>query len=219
MINQILMNTMPRNSSKLKNLLLEGRYDGLTTYASRKIVQLIKQNKKRARWNLRFPRGFEYEDGIEFPLFIEFQINITYGKNPNDIVGSVYDDETAIRLDLVIDPATIPQALNQLIPDIKETIMHELEHIAQNIGLRGSAFNQYEEYKNLSDYFLSNKEIPAFVRGLYKSAKTLRKPLDFVFDRTLNYYRDRLSSEEINTIKRTWAKYAKENLPSARWSV
>ena len=57
-------------------------------------------------------------------------------------------------------------------------------------------------------------EIPAFVKGLYKAAKTKRislyQAIEDFFEKNIDEFN---SKEEINVVRDSWIKYAQENIP------
>ena len=69
-------------------------------------------------------------------------------------------------------------------------------------------------------YFTLKDEIPAMVHGLYRMAKTEKEFLDTVMIRYLNYFKSEgiLDDEKIGKIMTKWKKFAKENLPEAKFS-
>lgn len=214
----------------VKQLLLEGAYDKITTDASRIIVNLIKAGETEGSIDLELKSNapVDFMDmKVEIPIYVNINVIIEYvDGTPGgyDAVGFADTDE--IEIQLTIDPNKLPHLYSALIPTIKEAVRHELEHVAQLNGLRPEA-EEFEKYeielsdlrdtkKELTDYFLLRHEIPAFVRGLYKAAKTRKKPLDVVIDNFLEDYAHRMS--DVNKVRRAWINYAKRNLPAAQWS-
>ena len=80
---------------------------------------------------------------------------------------------------ITYNPKNFPESMNDLVAEIKETVEHELEHIEQqnfedmDVEGEGDIDDEDEEYN--FKYLTSNVEIPAYVRGLIKRSKTLRK--------------------------------------------
>ena len=213
--------------------ILEGKYDRITTLSSRLLINMIKKGRKRGKFELKLNNvaNIKILDDVDFqvPIYVDVKFQIKYDKtavSAFDIAGMAEDD--LIELSIVINPNYLPNSLSDLVPTMKEAMRHELEHVAQANGLRPSSEN-YEaiemSFSDLKDpavklgrYFLLKHEVPAFVRGLYKAAKTRRQPIDVTIDYFLDGYEHRLRTGDSNKIKRIWKLYAKKNLPAAQWS-
>jgi hypothetical protein len=212
-------------TSLIEILLIEGRYDYITTYISKLIVSMIKNTDKYDTFDVMF-KTVKDVDGVEVPLIISVDVSIIYNKKFKldfDMYATSSDDD--IKLELVINPNSLPQSLSEIIATLKETIRHELEHVAQFNDLRpdSESFEKIikapgDPESKMAQYLLLKHEVPAFVRGLYKKAKTIKKPLDIVIDDFFKDYKSRLKKSDIPRIKKVWIQYAKQKLPKAIWS-
>lgn len=215
-----LVNKMNNNLSE--PLIIEGRYDRVTTELSRELVDLFKKRRKKGRLLFDFPfkskMSVDQLGEIDYPLEITLKYDITYDEEFEeifDIYGQA-DDEN-IELSIKINPKYIPSILSQAIPIIKDAIRHEIEHVAQN-NLERDKSERYEKIPkdNFFKYLTARHEIPAFVRGLYKGAKTRRQPLSKAIDGFLTDYSDRLTTDEKDKVRQIWIDYARRNLPAAQ---
>jgi len=68
----------------------------------------------------------------------------------------------------------------------------------------------------LVDYLTLDYEIPAFVQGIYKKAKTKKIPFTDALDSFLEEREDQLSPQELKKVRQTYIAYAKKNLPAAQ---
>jgi len=204
---------VPRNLTKgLRRKLYEGRYDQETLMQSRFIVNLFKANfgkftEESTEGNI---------GGIEYELDYIFEPNIKeVGPLPFVIDGEADDDTLQIKIKY--NPDKFPEAYTELIPEIKDTIRHELEHIAQFNFSKGVNPNSQKLSKyTWFQYFTFDHEIPAFVQGLYKRAKTKRISFTDAVNEFLTNYLDVLTDEEEIKVKQAWTDYARKNLPAVQ---
>lgn len=196
----------------LRRKLYEGRYDQETLMQSRFIVNLFKAN-----FNKFTEESTEGNiGGVEYELDYIFEPNIKkVGPLPFIIDGEADDDTLQIKI--IYNPDKFPEAYTDLIPEIKDTIRHELEHIAQfnfskGVNPNSQKLSQYTWFQ----YFTFDHEIPAFAQGLYKRAKTKRISFTKAVNEFLINYLDVLTDEEEIKVKQIWTNWAKENLPAAQ---
>ena len=130
---------------QLKRILAEGRYGSEVSRQSRYIVNQFK-NVLDSGKSIEFedegsiPSSYrmydgeleETEDGmIYYDLIVKF-----LPSNATKLGGLGYDieaeaDEDTMLITVQYDPTTFPQSMNDFIAEVKETLRHELEHIAQ----------------------------------------------------------------------------------------
>lgn len=206
----------------MENLLSEGRYDKVTTELSREIVQAIKQGKKRlqtriilfTRTNVEISVYFHYSDETEPQVY-----------------GAMYPQAKEIRkhykgmkiifhVDVAKDPQRRMLELSTLIPEIKNIVRHEIEHVTQTKFKEKeregffSSKRRYPEDIEYWEYLVEPYETEAYVRGLYKKAKTLKQPLNVLFDAWWDYLGTaNLHPDEIQSVKKAWTDYAVKHLP------
>ncbi len=202
------------NESQYKTLLNEGVGE-LVTDLSRRIVNYIKSGK-----------GNYYTDRMIEGYLVEIDVEIKYVTLPSGINHSIgggadigYDEEDEmildIHLELLVDPNETPNSYSDIVATLKETLRHETEHILQYINPNKE---QREEYEDGFGYLTSRHEVPAFVQGLYKKAKTIKKPLILVMKDDLyeKVYDGVITDEEYDNVLDVWLDYAKRNLHRAQ---
>lgn len=207
----------------LKDILHESRYDGLTTKLTRELIDAIKSKDKRGEIYFEFPvkkrisidglSDLDYTPELTLMYYIKYNKNFKMGF---DIYGQA-DDET-IELSMTINPNSLPGIYSEIVPILKDAIRHEIEHVAQNLLSRPSS-ERFEKIPkdDFFKYLTAKHEVPAFVRGLYKQAKTRRVPLSKMFDKFFTDYKKRLDSKDIERVRNIWTAYAKKNLPAAQF--
>lgn len=142
------------------------------------------------------------------------------GDLPFIIEAAAHEVKNMITIQVYYNPAAFPNQMNYLVAEIKDTLRHELEHIAQ-FNLFGK--ESYEYYRGKEDevpfykYLLLRHEVPAFVRGLYKTAKTKRIPLSQAIEEFFEYYENHFtSSSQVTKVRKVWTNYAKQNIQNFR---
>jgi len=207
------MTQIPTKLTKgLRRKLYEGRYDQETLMQSRFIVNLFKANF--GKFTEESTEGNIGE--VKYELDYIFEPNVKkVGPLPFVIDGEADDDTLQIKIKY--NPDKFPEAYTELIPEIKDTIRHELEHISQfnfskGVNPNSQKLSEYTWFQ----YFTFDHEIPAFVQGLYKRAKTKRISFTDAVDEFLINYLDVLTDEEEIKVKQVWTDYARKNLPAAQ---
>lgn len=208
---------------ELKKIIVEGRYDAITTQLSRELINAIKSKSKKGEIEFDFPVkrkiSFDYFDDFEFTPEMTLSYNIKYDpkfKMGFDIYGQA--DDESIELELIVNPINVRNIYSEIIPILKDAIRHEIEHIAQNILNRPES----EKFEKIPQddffrYLTAKHEIPAFVRGLYKGAKTKKITMGKAIDNFLSEYSERLTKNESEKVRDIWTAYAKKHLPASQW--
>tara|TARA_R110000868_G_scaffold151316_1_gene375016 strand:+ start:386 stop:2869 length:2484 start_codon:yes stop_codon:yes gene_type:complete len=188
-----------------------GSYDGETTIQSRYIINQLKDNL-----------GVYYEEELKRKLkdkkyTLEFKLNpvepkgLDYAPYLIDAAGG----KEGIELIINYEPSSYPQFLNDLIAELKDTLRHELEHVGQENFEKGIRIGNVKNDANLSlpEYLTLDYEIPAFIRGLNKKAKTKNITLGKAIDEFFLERADEISYEGEAYVKRKWIEWIKNNLP------
>ena len=188
-----------------------GSYDGETTIQSRYIINQLKDNL-----------GVYYEEELKRKLkdkkyTLEFKLNpvepkgLDYAPYLIDAAGG----KDGIELIINYEPSSYPQFLNDLIAELKDTLRHELEHVGQENFEKGIRIGNVKNDANLSlpEYLTLDYEIPAFIRGLNKKAKTKNITLGKAIDEFFLERADEISYEGEAYVKRKWIEWIKNNLP------
>ena len=209
------------NESKV---LTEGRYDKVTNELSKTAMINIKKGKKRFEDKIRlFTRTF-----VDIVFYVKYSDEYN---NPR-VYAATHLDPKAIRsyfknkriiFDVEVpteNGVIVKEHLPELLSELKNIVRHEIEHVTQSRfkdRQRKGFFTSrsYPENLTYTEYLTEPYETEAYVRGLYKKAKTLRKP----FNDVLNDYFERLriegelTPEEVDIVKTHWLSYANKHLP------
>ena len=193
-------------TSKNPNEVFARSNDEFALRISRDIVNAFKSNDKKHYREIYLDRGNDYA---------EFVLKVKFIKRPKqEYSHSISGGGQADQLDLTIEynPKMFPAAMNRLVAEIKETLVHEMVHVGQQnfdhmfvIGTRN--------YGNFEKYWLSAEEVPAFVQGLIKRAKVTKQSLDATME---DWYRDNIRQFEFHnvswpSIKKVWMAWAQAN--------
>lgn len=233
----------------LKEMIMEeivrGRaLDRYATMASREVIDAIKDESVR--------EAFNTHGRIDFALKVpEITNNIDYLRaiiirlREGEYVSSDgsyefdldADDSERQTSDIYVNITLPPRYdedysfMSRLVAELKETFRHELEHSSQSteeLMAVQRAVPDKEVWKNLEiaeDYYLSDAEVKAHVAGIYKKAKSFRKPATSVLERVLNliystglYYKHDPAklAELMEKIQSRWAAYLFDRYPRAQ---
>ena len=227
-------NKMPINIIKkyINTILSEGRYDSVVTSASGDIINAFKAKKNyiKLEYELPYKNGWADVDFIiKFKKVKEGSFDPTYKFDIDASIDFPDGNNTKHIITIIIEyePKNFEQKLSVLVAELKDTLRHEIEHVAQNLydrpkDIKASLSDDYDYMAiDTFDYLLKPEEISAFVQGLYKKAKVKKLPLDVVIDEylnSLNFYEKQLTKTQINKIRNVWIKWAKSNIRTAQFS-
>lgn len=211
---------------RLTKILTEGMYDRLVGNITKDILRVLTTmvelglgGKKYKGYKIREnPKGnltvlgmLEGEDPIEIGDYSDdkSQISVTvmlkYKMTDSVKRGEFYingyaDDTTWSELEVLLatHPEDGKQILSKVVPYIRETVRHEIEHFTQRgHNLKASKFiknnnklrqrirqSPEEGYK----YLTLKDEIDANIHGLYARAKTTKQPYQKVVDEYLDMF-------------------------------
>jgi hypothetical protein len=197
---QIFENIVKRISQRLIN---ERKTDKLSLLLSRLIINQFKKNEDFELEGIYFERGDEYANFDLRCYFIEDEdFNHPFSVNAS---ADIQD----LEIEITYRPQDFPKHMKDLVAEIKETVEHELEHIEQK------NFEDMEvPYEDVGDnnleYLISQEEIPAYVRGLIKRAKTKRMSLSDVMDEWFEENKNKFDNpkKEWFHVKNVWMDYA-----------
>jgi len=197
---------------KIKTEILnEGSLDKPILDISRIIISLFKKGI-----SAEFPYIF-YRSGEEVELTVELTIEEVENHNePFEVRAEAAYDELYVTI--IYDPEAFPSSMNDLVAEVKETVTHELEHILQQ-NFEDTYINpfesDYDEDKRGGkyNYFLKKNEIPAFVKGLIKRARTKKITLDQAMDQWYKEnHRNFETEKDWKDVKKIWMEWAVKNL-------
>jgi hypothetical protein len=193
--------------SKIKNRLLqESVMDRHILALSRFIVHQFK-NKEDFEMNYYFERGNDYA---------EFDFNGYFIEDEDlDEPFSIHaeSDMQEFEIEITYNPSAFPESMSDLVAEVKETVVHELEHILQQ-NFEDYNVEYDNDYKNNFEYLTSNAEIPAYVKGLIKRANTKKISLDDAMEEWFKENKRKFDDpeNEWEKVKNIWMSYANEML-------
>lgn len=200
---QLIENIVKRVSKKI---ISERKSDELSLNISRLIIKQFKKKEDFEFEGIYFERGDDY---ASFDLICKF-IEDKELNEPFSIDAEA--DMQVMEIEITYNPKEFPKSMNDLVAEIKETVEHELEHIEQdNFEDMYVQDNEYDKEDNFK-YLTSNKEIPAYVRGLIKRAKTKKITLSDAMDEWFKENRRKFKKpkEEWPKVKEIWMSHANE---------
>jgi len=190
---------------KLKYILLEGKFDAYVLDMSRRVIDAFK-SKKNLKRQYELTRG---EETAEFNLIVKLLIRPNQDYSHSITGGGDMDNLT---LDIEYNPNHFPSAMNNLVAEVKEVITHELEHVGQQ-NFEDMFIVDNKKFNDYYNYLTSNKEVPAYVKGLIKRALTKRISLNSAME---EWYRENILNFEYHKVqwqrvRFIWKNWAIEN--------
>lgn len=197
-------------------LVMEGRYDSLVGQIVSATLNLIKQSdngeetfdgvKIRYTANDNVPSFFELiEDETYLSVGeyttersgIEVIVKLVIVRDESPVYPDAYiisgdaDDESAtIYLEISINPEFEPQCYSDIVPDLRDIVRHEIEHLTQRgwnekpgklMKHNQVTRKRIELDPNLRHrYYQLKDEVDANLHGLYAKAKSMKKPFSEV---------------------------------------
>jgi len=193
----------------------EGTYDAEVTMISRMIINYFKDTLGEKVEN-NFEDAGELK-GEPYDLEVYLVPNDFETLGPNPFIINAAGDEDGIAIQIDYQQPQFPDAYSELIPELKDAIRHELEHVAQyRFSKDAYPGDVDQEDLPLVDYLTLDYEIPAFVQGIYKNAKTRKISFSQALQNFLDERVDELTPDEEAKIKKIYLAYAKKNLPAAQ---
>ncbi len=138
--------------------------------------------------------------------------------------SSKESDQNLLEIKVEYNPSKFPQAMNAFVAEVKETLEHELEHIAQqNYEDLFVMSNKYDEPLAYPEeaptapthylYLVSNVEVPAYVKGLIKRARVKKISFEDALEDYYNDYRETfaLYNTDWNAVKSVWMDWYNKN--------
>jgi hypothetical protein len=196
----VFENIVKRVSQRLIN---ERKTDRISLLISRIVINQFKKKEDFELEGIHFERGDEYANFDLSGYFIEDEDF----NHPFSVRASA--DMQSLEIEITYRPQDFPKHMNDLVAEIKETVEHELEHIEQQNFQDMSVPYEEVEDNNL-DYLISQEEVPAYVRGLIKRAKTKRMSLSDVMDEWFEENKNKFDNpkKEWFQVKNVWMDYA-----------
>ena len=194
--------TAKKNESVFRNyvrrILSEGRYEAETTKISRDVVNWVKENLSKGLPQdevSKYKRDYPYHNlGIKMfdvPPSIKGQLNrltatikvdpeLEGMKKTYDVAGKAGSSDRGtldLQVQIYLRKDFTLQDMNNFIADLKQTIIHELEHLGQSEEVLDTALPEdgrsydWNKMSGLRNYYSSQAELEAYAKGAFKKAK------------------------------------------------
>ena len=233
----------------LKKMIMEevvkGRaLDRYATMASRETINAIKDEAVREAFNTNGRVDFaldvpEITDDIDYLRMIIIKMRegdrvATDGAYEFDLDA---DEDERTTSDIYVNVTLPPRYdedysfMSRLVAELKETFRHELEHSSQSteelMAVQRAVPDRqvWKDLETAEEYYLSDAEVKAHVAGIYKKAKSFRKPATSVLERVLTsiyntglYYEHNPAklAELMDKIQTRWSSYLFKRYPRAQ---
>ena len=190
------------------SVINERKSDRISMELSRFIVNQFKKGEDFAMDGISIERGGDFARFDMSCVFIEdSDFNWPFSIN-------AASDAESLDIEITFRKGDFPKHMNDFIAEIKETIEHEIEHIEQqNFEDMEVEYNDFEDDDNYK-YLISNQEVPAYVRGLIKRAKTKRINLSAAMDEWFEENKMKFQDPETEwpIVKNIWMEEANKRV-------
>ncbi len=182
----------------IRELLTEGRYEAETTQISRAVVAWVKEQLSKGLPQdkvSKYKRDYPFHNlGIKMfdvPSTIKGQLNrltatikvdpeLDGMKDTFEVAGKAGTSNRGtqdLQVQIYLRKDFTLQDMNGFIADLKETIIHELEHLGQSQEVLDTALPEdgygydWNKMSGLRNYYSSQAELEAYAKGAFKKAK------------------------------------------------
>lgn len=191
---------------------------------SRDIINAFKAGQRRYQDTFDFTRGNEIaEVNVDFKFVKrpkqEYAFSIAASFGPTK--GGATD---ALEAEIEYNPKMFPNAMNAFVAEVKEALEHEMEHVGQqtfeDMYIVSNRYNEPLAYPEKSPqapthylYLISNREVPAYVKGLVKRARTKGLTFDQALEEYYADYRETfaLHNTDWSKVKSVWMSWWNAN--------
>jgi hypothetical protein len=155
------------------------------------------------------------------PQEIDFTLTVNFVPNKN-LKGHSYSfdaitDFDEITITVYYVTTVFPVAYNDFIAELKETVRHEIEHVAQGFNQGKERIIRKTSRTPYYMYLQMPHEVPAYVQGLYKRSKTKKQTLTKSIDEFMQENSKSFGGNKYKEIvKKVWIDWAKKNLKNAQ---
>jgi len=160
-----------------ENLIMEKKYDNIVKRIVNDIISLYK-TKSFGKYQL--PDDLrETEQYYDYPqLGIEFSLNLSIKKSKKvktfEVDGDLYYKDNVIDIEIIVNPDSGNEIINDLVSELNEVVRHEIEHILQYDNGRRTVKEQSDPFK----YYTHKYEIGAQRAGFKKRARREKNDME-----------------------------------------
>lgn len=228
-------------------MLFESRFDWFTTLLARAIMRVFKKHPEAVE-HLKYgekiklfhgsterlakqnPLAIDGEFEIDLPddFFIKNVLVYFFPTPLRSTVGGAMVNRESLIMNVYINnmqDSGRPDFVD-IYPKMIEILRHEIEHRFQKDKSVIGSFAWGDSLERAEDYFLHPREIEAWVSGLYKKAKSSRRPFREVLEEKLKAWENMMFLKSdanadvvealLRKIKNTFIGYAKKRFPNAQ---
>lgn len=160
-----------------ENLIMEKKYDNIVRRIVNDIISLY---KTKSFGEYQLPDDLrETEQYYNYPqLDIEFSLNLSIKKNKKvktfEVDGDLYYKDNVIDIEILVNPNSGNEIINELVNELNEVVRHEIEHISQYDSGRRAIKEQSDPFK----YYTHKYEIGAQRAGFKKRARREKNDME-----------------------------------------
>jgi hypothetical protein len=153
-----------------ESLIMEGKYDRIVRQIVNDILSVFK-NKKIGNYQLPddLRETESYYDYSE--LGKGYSLNLSIKENEDvetfEVEGDLYYKDDVIDIEILVNPNSGNEILNDLVNELNEVVRHEIEHILQYQGGRRARKEVLDKYK----YYTHKYELGAQKAGFKRRAR------------------------------------------------
>ena len=160
-----------------ESLTMEKKYDNIVRRIVNDIISLYK-TKSFGKYQL--PDDLrETEPYYDYPqLGIEFSLNLSIKKSKKvktfEVDGDLFYKDNVIDIEIIINPNSGNEIINELVSELNEVVRHEIEHISQYDSGRRATKEPSDPFK----YYTHKHEIGAQRAGFKKRARREKNDME-----------------------------------------
>ena len=158
------------NNNINESLIMEGKYDRIVRQIVNDILSVFKTKKVG---NYQLPDDLrETESYYDYSeLGKGYSLNLSIKENEDvetfEVEGDLYYKDDVIDIEILVNPNSGNEILNDLVNELNEVVRHEIEHILQYQGGRRARKEVSDKYK----YYTHKYELGAQKAGFKRRAR------------------------------------------------
>ena len=160
-----------------ESLIMEGKYDRIVRQIVNDILSIFK-TKKVGEYQLPddLRETESYYDYLEFdkPYSLNLSIKESEDVETFEVDGDLYYKDDVIDIEILVNPNSGNEILNDLVNELNEVVRHEIEHILQYQGGRRSKKEISDKFK----YYTHKYEIGAQKAGFERRARREKNDME-----------------------------------------
>jgi hypothetical protein len=160
-----------------ESLIMEKKYDNIVRRIVNDIISLY---KTKSFGEYQLPDDLrETEPYYNHPqLGIEFSLNLSIKQSDDvktfEVDGDLYYKDNLIDIEIIVNPNSGNEIINELVSELNEVVRHEIEHISQYDSGRRTVKEQSNPFK----YYTHKYEIGAQRAGFEKRARQEKNSME-----------------------------------------